>query len=201
MSSHARVVFSITKLAEVNPSAVCPWRKMFRCTYEKVVGIFDDESNELVPGQPVMKDIVMGCLGMLDNNGRILIKTANFFRRVQPYRPDSGQIQAVIAEFYKKPYFVTLKDGKTKVELFEYLQVNSPEVIAGMAADAAARAEHSDEATKVIKKMKKRKSYLLADITASEVKERLKKQKPKRIVSVINPDCSPKKRKITTKEV
>lgn len=136
----ARNVWSIQRLTEIPPSTLCPWRKIFRFTAEEFWGIFYPDGS-LVPGQPFFRRVYHGMRGMLSDQGRLMI----LFPALNQPPPRKAirinevclnTVHAIINEFYKRPYKVSMKLVKGErekdrryVDLWEYLGTKTPEVI------------------------------------------------------------------------
>lgn len=134
----ARIVWNIQRLKALEPSKVNPDRKIFRFTIETVMGLFNADGSP-IPGQKFYRHLDYGCRGMLDKNGRIMFTLSS--RQIGPTRcSPNGAVcintaREIIRAFYTQDLKVLLKDGKTKVCLWEYLGVNKPEVMASLTAE------------------------------------------------------------------
>jgi hypothetical protein len=133
-SKMARNVWSIQRLTELPPSTKHNWRKIFRFTAEEFWGIFYADGT-LVPGQPFFRRVYRGMRGMLSDQGRLMIACPNIPSR-PPFKPgkilefELNTVRAIINEFYKGKFTVKLKGkGSGRQDLWEYLGVNTPEVV------------------------------------------------------------------------
>ncbi len=133
----ARIVWNIQRLKALEPSKINPDRKIFRFTIETVMGLFNADGSP-IPGQKFYRHLDYGCRGMLDKNGRIMFTLSQ--RQLGPNRSSpNGAVcintaREIIRAFYTQDLKVLLKDGKTKVCLWEYLGTNKPEVMASVTA-------------------------------------------------------------------
>lgn len=127
----ARIVWNVQRLTELAPSSKHPWRKIFRFTIEQVTGLFY-VSGGLVPNNPVYRQVIRGCRGMLTNDGRLIFIGPRHvcpppFKPFGLYEVCRNTAAEVLKCFYRDKPKVKLKNGK-KQDVFEYLGINTPEV-------------------------------------------------------------------------